>query len=86
VARNQVVTSFANDECESATWSFVELRSAYNQVAAFISHSGYFKRMIAVCLDRRIEAYAIILGILASGNIYLPIDEDLPPDRKLFLL
>lgn len=82
----QVVTSLSNEEYESESWSFEELHSAYNRVAAFISHGGYFNRMIAVCLDRRIEAYAVILGILASGNIYLPIDEDLPGDRKSFLL
>ena len=82
----QVVTSLINEECESESWSFAELRSAYNRVAAFISHNGLVQQMIAVCLDRRIEAYAVILGILASGNIYLPIDEDLPGERKLFLL
>ncbi|CAD6589977.1 MAG: hypothetical protein ASARMPRED_004341 [Alectoria sarmentosa] len=81
----QVVTSLGY-ECESESWSFAELRSAYNRVAAFISHSGHIKRMIAVCLDHRLEAYAIILGILASGNVYLPIDEELPGDRKSFLL
>ncbi|KAL9136511.1 MAG: hypothetical protein Q9175_002274, partial [Cornicularia normoerica] len=82
----QVVTSLSNEQCESQSWSFAELRSAYNQVAAFITHGGCINRMIAVCLDRRIEAYAVVLGILASGNIYLPIDEDLPGERKSFLL
>lgn len=82
----QVVTSLDNKECESESWSFAELRYAYNRVSAFISHSGYTNQMIAVCLDRRIEAYAVILGIMASGNTYLPIDEDLPGKRKSFLL
>jgi amino acid adenylation domain-containing protein len=82
----QVVTSFDNYKCESESWSFAELRFAYKRVAAFISHSGNVNRMIAVCLDRRLEAYSVILGILASGNTYLPIDEDLPQERKSFLL
>ncbi|KAL9069746.1 MAG: hypothetical protein Q9161_005331 [Pseudevernia consocians] len=82
----QVVSSLSNEECESESWSFAELHTAYKRVAAFISHSGYINRMIAMCLDRRIEAYAVILGIMASGNIYIPIDEDLPGDRKSFLL
>ena len=82
----EVVTSFSNHEYKSEVWSFAELHSAYNRVAAFISHSGCVKQMIAVCLDRRIEAYAIILGILASGNTYVPIDEDLPQERKILLL
>lgn len=82
----KVVDSFDNEESESGSWNFAELRSAYDRIAAFISHSGYVGRMIAVCMDRRIEAYAIILGILASGNTYLPIDEDLPGERKSLLL
>lgn len=82
----QVVTLLSNEKCECESWSFVELHSAYNRVAAFISHGGLFNQMIALCLDRRIEAYAVILGIMASGNIYLPIDEDLPGTRKSFLL
>ena len=82
----QVVNSLSNEKCESESWSYAELHSAYNQVAAFLSHGNHFNQMIAVCLNRRIEAYAVILGILASGNIYLPIDEDLPEDRKSFLL
>ena len=81
----EMVTSLL-DECESRSWSFVELRSAYRRVAAFITHNNCSNRMIAMCLDRRIEAYAVILGILASGNTYLPIDEDLPGERKSFLM
>ena len=82
----QVVNSLSDEECEYESWSYAELLSAYNRVAAFISHGNHFNQMIAVCLDRRIEAYAVVLGILASGNTYLPIDEDLPGDRKSFLL
>lgn len=82
----QVVTSLSNEECDSETWTFAELFSAYKRVAAFINLNGYTNRMIAVCLDRRLEGYAVILGILASGNVYLPIDEDLPGERKRFLL
>lgn len=82
----QVVTALSHEECKTEGWNFAELRSAYSRVAAFLGHVGSSNRMIAVCLDRRIEAYAVILGILASGNTYLPIDEDLPRDRKAFLL
>ncbi|MCJ1475040.1 hypothetical protein MMC13_003700 [Lambiella insularis] len=82
----QVVTFFDEHNCVSEGWSFTELRSAYDRVAAFIFRSGCVDRMIAVCLDRRLEAYAVILGIIASGNTYLPIDEDLPGERKSFLL
>ena len=82
----EVASALGDEECKTQSWNFAELRSAYSQVAALISRVDCFNRMIAVCLDRRIEAYAVILGILASGNTYLPIDEDLPKERKSFLL
>lgn len=74
------------EEKESESWNFADLQFAYKRVADFVRHHGHYHKMIAVCLDRRLEAYAVILGIMASGNIYLPIDEDLPEERKTFLL
>ena len=82
----EVASALGDEERKTQSWNFAELRSAYNRVAALISRVDCFNRMIAVCLDRRIEAYAVILGILASRNTYLPIDEDLPRERKSFLL
>ncbi|KAL8821475.1 MAG: hypothetical protein Q9223_000483 [Gallowayella weberi] len=70
----------------SESWTFAELQSAYNRVANFIKSHDHRHQMIAVCLDRRLEAYAVVLGILASGNTYLPVDEELPEERKLFLI
>ncbi|KAL9613825.1 MAG: hypothetical protein Q9167_001672 [Letrouitia subvulpina] len=82
----QVATSIGEDLLKSEQWSFAELRDAYCKVATFLGHIGCSRQVIAVCVDRRLEAYALILGILRSGNTYLPIDEDLPAERKLFLL
>ncbi|KAL2039087.1 hypothetical protein N7G274_008136 [Stereocaulon virgatum] len=82
----QVVSYIDEESVASESWNYAELFSAYTHVAAFISGLGFHKQMIAVCLDRRLEAFAIILGILKSGNTYLPIDEDLPVERKSLLL
>ena len=83
----QVAHSLAdNGNLESTVWTYADLRSAYNRVAALISRTAGGAQMIAVCLDRGLEAYAVILGILRSGGTYLPIDEDLPGERKSFLL
>ena len=75
-----------NGRFETEGWTFAELHAAYSRVAAVITYSGCNAHVIAVCLDRRLEAYAVILGILGSGSTYLPIDEDLPGERKSFLL
>ena len=76
----------AIDETRSECWNYAELKSAYRRVESLIRGHGFRHEMIAVCLDRRLEAYAAVLGILASGNTYLPIDEDLPNERKSFLI
>ncbi|KAI4193892.1 MAG: hypothetical protein LQ346_003808, partial [Caloplaca aetnensis] len=82
----EVVDSFDEAELVSKKWSYEQLQTAYRHVASLINEYGYRKRMIAVCLDRRLEMYAAVLGIMSSGNTYLPIADDLPDERKLFLL
>ncbi|KAL9011785.1 MAG: hypothetical protein Q9173_003401 [Seirophora scorigena] len=82
----EVVQSFDEKDVISQKWSYEQLQKAYRNVAAVISESGCRQRMIAVCLDRRLEVFAVILGIMSSGNTYLPIADDLPEERKSFLL
>ncbi|KAL8928737.1 MAG: hypothetical protein Q9208_001515 [Pyrenodesmia sp. 3 TL-2023] len=82
----EVVSSLDETKVISSKWSYEQLQTAYRHVASLINESGYRKRMIAVCLDRRLELYAAVLGITSTGNTYLPIADDLPEERKLFLL
>ncbi|KAL8968481.1 MAG: hypothetical protein Q9197_004859, partial [Variospora fuerteventurae] len=82
----EVVESLDEENVTSQKWSYEQLQKAYRNVAALISESGCRQRMIAVCLDRRLEGFAVILGIMSSGNTYLPIADDLPKERKSFLL
>ena len=82
----EVVSSFSEKHVNSSKWTYPELRKAYLAVASIILEVGCTKRMIAVCLDRRLDVYAIILATMYTGNTYLPIAEDLPDERKRFLL
>ena len=82
----QVVNSLKAPEATSEVWTYENLYDASNRVAAFILAKCHRNEMIAVCLDSRLEAFALVLGILKSGNIYLPIDQSLPKERKAFLL
>ena len=82
----EVVTSFEYDKMITRKWSYEQLRRAYQNVAALIQSVGCTKRSVAVCVERSLDVYAIILAIMSTGNTYLPIAEDLPHDRKLFLL
>ena len=82
----EVVSSFDQHSMTSTVWSYEQLRIAYRNVAALIGEFRCTKRMIAVCLDRRLDTYAVVLAIMGTGNTYLPIADDLPRERKSFLL
>ena len=82
----EVVSSFHEDGVNSRCWSYGELYKAYRNVARFLSEAGYRQRMIGVCLERCLDVYALILGIMWTENTYLPIADDLPKERKMFLL
>ena len=82
----EVVSDFQGLVIESKKWTYRELYNAYRSVATTIMSFECSKQMIAVCLDRRLDVYAVILAIMNTGNVYVPIAEDLPADRKSFLI
>ncbi|KAK0557677.1 hypothetical protein OC846_000244 [Tilletia horrida] len=66
--------------------TYAELDHASQQLAALL-HAKYGRQaMVAVSLSRQPATYVALLAILRSGNIYLPIDEALPDERKRELL
>ncbi|KAL4891562.1 hypothetical protein BDV59DRAFT_65864 [Aspergillus ambiguus] len=82
----EVASSISPDGIVKEAMSFGKLNAEANRVAAYLASLGHKNRMIAVCTGRTLPSYSIIIGIFKSGNAYLPIVEDLPVDRKLFLI
>ncbi|KAF7182363.1 hypothetical protein CNMCM7691_001843 [Aspergillus felis] len=82
----EVASSISASGIEKQSMSYGTLNSAANCVAAFIASLGYKNRMIAVCAGRNLPSYPVIVGVFKSGNTYLPIDDNLPNDRKTFLI
>ncbi|KAL8767688.1 MAG: hypothetical protein Q9209_005868 [Squamulea sp. 1 TL-2023] len=82
----EVVSSFDENGVISQRWSYEQLHKAYRNVARFISETGCRLRTIGVCLERCLDVYAVLLGIMFTGNIYLPIADDLPEERKMYLV
>ncbi|EDO03704.1 hypothetical protein SS1G_06185 [Sclerotinia sclerotiorum 1980 UF-70] len=85
-AAAEIADSISRNSSIIHTWSYSRLNHEANRVAAFISSHGIHGRMIGMCLGRTLVAFAVTVGIFKSGNTYLPIDESLPTDRKVFLL
>ena len=69
------------------TISYNELEIRSNQVANYLVGLGMDRSdVVAVCLPKSIDLIAIIIGIFKSGFTYLPIDSQLPADRKRYML
>ncbi|MCJ1238634.1 hypothetical protein MMC14_006624 [Varicellaria rhodocarpa] len=82
----EVTNEINKDRLKTQSWTFAKLEEESNRIATYICNTGNQGRIIAMCAGRTLASYAIILGILKSGNTYLPIDESLPSERKLLLL
>lgn len=83
----EVATGFlGSQKIVTEDWTYKKLNETANQVANLIISASLHGRAIAVSLDRSLIAFAIIVGIMKSGNTYVPIEAGLPIDRKSFLL
>ncbi|KAK0528361.1 hypothetical protein OC842_004570 [Tilletia horrida] len=65
--------------------SYAELDHASTSLAALLHSRVGVQKTVAVCLRRQPATYVALLAILQSSNVYLPIDETLPEERKRLL-
>jgi amino acid adenylation domain-containing protein len=67
--------------------TYAELDNRANQLAHFIREklqsSGNY---VGVCIDRSFELIIVMLGILKSGNAYVPLDPSYPEDRLSIMI
>ena len=72
-------------EGTEVTYREVDKRS--NEVAHYLQKRGITKNdLVPICMERSLEMYIGILGILKSGNAYVPIDTNNPLERIQFIL
>lgn len=66
--------------------TYSELNKLANRIAHWIiSHKLVGNKIVGVMMKRSIEMEATLLGILKSGNAYMPIGVDFPIDRTLYM-
>ncbi|TLF82504.1 non-ribosomal peptide synthetase [Nocardia cyriacigeorgica] len=71
----------------AATLTFAELQRRANQVArALIARGAGPETLVAVAVERTEDLPVALLGVLASGAAYLPIDATYPAQRLEFML
>lgn len=71
---------------ENDTVTFRELDEKSNQLANYLVAEGLEKALIPICIDRSFEMVISILGILKSGNAYVPVDTKYPQKRIEYIL
>jgi amino acid adenylation domain-containing protein len=68
-------------------WTYAELNARANQLAHRLRAMGVQPdTRVAICMRRRAELVAAILGVLKSGGAYVPLDPAYPAGRIAFML
>lgn len=68
-------------EDESNVLTYKQLGMLAGTVGTFLSGKGFFQKPIIVLCNRNIESVVMLLGVVLSGNIYVPIDISQPKER-----
>ncbi|MCK2215440.1 amino acid adenylation domain-containing protein [Actinomadura sp. ATCC 31491] len=67
--------------------TYGRLNARANRLARHLERRGAGPgRVVAVCLERTVETYVVLLAVLKTGAAYLPLDPAFPEERLRFLL
>jgi amino acid adenylation domain-containing protein len=69
-------------EYEDEEVTYAKLNSKANQLARELIGRGVGPDLlVGICLERSLEMFVAVLGVLKAGGAYLPLDPDAPSDR-----
>ena len=66
--------------------TYSDLSNMVNAIANFISSKDIYNSRIAVMCKKSIYMVAALLGVMKSGNCYIPIDPEYPNDRIEYIM
>jgi amino acid adenylation domain-containing protein len=67
---------------EGSRWTYAELAGAVHQLARHLRREGVGPEVfVGLLLRRSPEAIVALLGVLAAGGAYLPLEPNFPPER-----
>lgn len=72
--------------CGDLRWTYAELAARSRAVARALRRRGVGRgALVGVCLERGADMVASVLGVLATGAGYVPLDPSFPRDRLDFM-
>jgi non-ribosomal peptide synthetase-like protein len=72
--------------CGSSRLSYAELDRRANQLANMLLERGATAgRPLGILLERSLDTYIALLGVLKAGAAYVPLDPSFPADRLAFI-
>ena len=74
------------DELESITYK--EYAEYAQKIGSYIAthYAGSFNQPVAVVIDRNIKSIYTFMGVVYSGNMYVPLDASMPVERVNLIL
>ena len=73
--------------CADQRMTYGELERRANQLARFLRSRGVRRGdRVGLWLERSLDVYVALLGILKAGAVYVPLDPDSPPERAGYIL
>jgi amino acid adenylation domain-containing protein/thioester reductase-like protein len=74
-------------EFESNHLTYGQLNDRANQLARHLQHLGVKPGvLVSICVERSLEMFVALLGVLKSGGTYIPLDPAYPKDRLEFMM
>lgn len=67
------------------SWTYGELNAKANELAALVRAQAHGDGPVGLCMPRTAVSYAALVAIFKAGYTYLPMDEQLPANRKKHL-
>ncbi|UZQ84635.1 AMP-binding protein [Thermoclostridium stercorarium] len=66
---------------ESEGYTFRQVYNSARAVGTFLHHQGHYRKPVVVFMKKHPKEIIAFLGVVYSGNYYVPIDEEMPVHR-----